>query len=726
MVANRFLIGASMAAAAGDQTLWADATEIISQVCQELSPGELIHGENFSLFESMSALEIMDPKMDGGMDIGGPKSVEDAIASDLAPTDLSIAQIIDIMDHLLSCEATWHRGHSLAQTVFSSIYMLKLVHASSMPVLHAYCKITRASCNIVRTAVALAHTHEEEDLFVISFGLPIDHDDADCLAVLNGAEEMCVRSLRSASGKKAASDARSSKSASGKKPASGVVPLQENPELEADYCQSVLSRLRFRKAFSQIHVHMNKPQGKGLETARKHIATALTELSLIRESRAFLSSQHASQDPNNLSSTTASGRGVVGFFENINRSLLPPTPPRSMKLLPWSEALDYFVRLLNDLDRVCSVPLDIELEELMQLIVDFQKSHPDLVARARMQRLVIQDNKLFGIRPMNDVIYKAAYSRHEAPRDDVLENSFQQAGWLTLTLLKVLCAHPAWQCRKLGKSLDEWSDLFHQVDVLGMSSEEFKKKCEPFTTWIGCQASWIAKQYLMLGFDLGLYSSDDYCMVYRYLDHVLLTYLHYKLAKEKEKDEEQSEEKKPSSLVAAKKKSKKKKPGKNPDPKIILLHCLSDLCKGYIWMLDGLIKDGKIQQRKMEFTTERERYTQRFELLLKLLVPSPLSFARFKETTRLRQYSASDLYQYACKQFMAVEQCLRNLSISRGETPELSHAQSILEIKQLEQVVSRNKVALQIVDRSQPGETLKVSLQFSQHPAFGVIVVKNS
>ncbi|EFJ22569.1 hypothetical protein SELMODRAFT_416426 [Selaginella moellendorffii] len=719
-----------MAAAAGDQTLWADATEIISQVCQAQSRGAHPWREFQPLRINVGSrgkdFEIMDPKMDGGMDIGGPKSVEDAIASDLAPTDLSIAQIIDIMDHLLSCEATWHRGHSLAQTVFSSIYMLKLVHASSMPVLHAYCKITRASCNIVRTAVALAHTHEEEDLFVISFGLPIDHDDADCLAVLNGAEEMCVRSLRSASGKKAASDARSSKSASGKKPASGVVPLQENPELEADYCQSVLSRLRFRKAFSQIHVHMNKPQGKGLETARKHIATALTELSLIRESRAFLSSQHASQDPNNLSSTTASGRGVVGFFENINRSLLPPTPPRSMKLLPWSEALDYFVRLLNDLDRVCSVPLDIELEELMQLIVDFQKSHPDLVARARMQRLVIQDNKLFGIRPMNDVIYKAAYSRHEAPRDDVLENSFQQAGWLTLTLLKVLCAHPAWQCRKLGKSLDEWSDLFHQVDVLGMSSEEFKKKCEPFTTWIGCQASWIAKQYLMLGFDLGLYSSDDYCMVYRYLDHVLLTYLHYKLAKEKEKDEEQSEEKKPSSLVAAKKKSKKKKPGKNPDPKIILLHCLSDLCKGYIWMLDGLIKDGKIQQRKMEFTTERERYTQRFELLLKLLVPSPLSFARFKETTRLRQYSASDLYQYACKQFMAVEQCLRNLSISRGETPELSHAQSILEIKQLEQVVSRNKVALQIVDRSQPGETLKVSLQFSQHPAFGVIVVKNS
>ena len=33
----------------------------------DLSLGELIHDENFGLFEAMSAIEMMDPKMDAGM-----------------------------------------------------------------------------------------------------------------------------------------------------------------------------------------------------------------------------------------------------------------------------------------------------------------------------------------------------------------------------------------------------------------------------------------------------------------------------------------------------------------------------------------------------------------------------------------------------------------------------------------------------------------------------------
>lgn len=35
--------------------------------CLELSLGELMHNEMFGLFEAMSAIEMMDPKMDAGM-----------------------------------------------------------------------------------------------------------------------------------------------------------------------------------------------------------------------------------------------------------------------------------------------------------------------------------------------------------------------------------------------------------------------------------------------------------------------------------------------------------------------------------------------------------------------------------------------------------------------------------------------------------------------------------
>ena len=35
--------------------------------CSELALGELLHDDMFGLFEAMSAIEMMDPKMDAGM-----------------------------------------------------------------------------------------------------------------------------------------------------------------------------------------------------------------------------------------------------------------------------------------------------------------------------------------------------------------------------------------------------------------------------------------------------------------------------------------------------------------------------------------------------------------------------------------------------------------------------------------------------------------------------------
>lgn len=86
--------------------------------------GTVIHGEAFSLFEAMSAVEIGNPKMDTGM-MALPKTLEQLLADGAAPTQLSAAQRLAIMDKVLEQEATWHGGGSLAQTVFTCLYMLK-------------------------------------------------------------------------------------------------------------------------------------------------------------------------------------------------------------------------------------------------------------------------------------------------------------------------------------------------------------------------------------------------------------------------------------------------------------------------------------------------------------------------------------------------------------------------------------------------------------------------
>ncbi|XP_061950632.1 uncharacterized protein LOC133673757 isoform X2 [Populus nigra] len=227
---------------ATENTVWADASPLLETVCKELRDGELIHGENFNLYAAMSALEIMDPKMDSGI-INKYASVDEAIEDGLAPVPIShdktvdVQCIIDIIDQLLACEATWHKGHSLAQTVFSCAYLLRPERTLSHALLDSYCKVIRATCKAVTSIVSDARTHEEEDLFTMAYGLPLNVEgDEKCLSLLNAVEENISRQLR-------ACKAPPSK----RKPLEDIEPLQNNFDLEEGYCKALLCRLRFRK-----------------------------------------------------------------------------------------------------------------------------------------------------------------------------------------------------------------------------------------------------------------------------------------------------------------------------------------------------------------------------------------------------------------------------------------------------------------------------------------------
>ena len=135
----------------------------------------------------------MDPKMDSGIERSGYNSIEEAIENGVAPVPLSldrtldVQRSIDVMDHLFSCEvlksylpvicwtfsiglniifdffifqATWHKGHTLAQTVFTCIYLMRMERTSSHAVLNSFCRTLRATCNAIISVVSTARTHE--------------------------------------------------------------------------------------------------------------------------------------------------------------------------------------------------------------------------------------------------------------------------------------------------------------------------------------------------------------------------------------------------------------------------------------------------------------------------------------------------------------------------------------------------------------------------------------
>lgn len=88
----------------------------------------MIHGEAFSLFEAMSALEAGNPKMDAAASPSVERPTLEALLADpnVAPWDLPVSTLLAVLDQLLAMEASWHCGASAIQTVYACLYMLKI------------------------------------------------------------------------------------------------------------------------------------------------------------------------------------------------------------------------------------------------------------------------------------------------------------------------------------------------------------------------------------------------------------------------------------------------------------------------------------------------------------------------------------------------------------------------------------------------------------------------
>ncbi|KAH9805302.1 MAK10 [Citrus sinensis] len=609
----------------GDNTVWADISPLLDAACKELGDGEMIHGENFNLFAAMSALEIMDPKMDSGI-VSKYCSLDEAIEDGAAPVPLShdktidVQSIIDIMDHLLACE--------------------------------------------------------EEDLFSMTYGLPLDGDgDEKCLSFLNAVEETICRQLRAY-----------------------IEPLQHNLDLEEGFCKALLCRLRFRKHFFHTLACMRRPQGRGFEMARKHIASCILELESILKSAEFLRFGVCGTCEDGIEDkTTASGHTPIGFDASLNSRSAAPTPPRAIKILSWKRAVEYFVKLLHDLDVICSYSLDPSLEGVLRFVVQFQKSKPDLVARAHLQVLLVQDGKLYGRDPIFAVITKASALPEFTKNHDIQKSEcFMQLGQLVINMLKILCTNAAWQRRKLGKILQDWRVIYVQLELAlrnevgevssNMDDEKMSVKIlRHVLNWVEEQTYWIASRFLMLGFELDLYSPSEYCMVYWYLYVVLIKLAektHFRMAVSNEPIKRKGKKKKDSLKDVAKE--------SRVHPAILFLQCHMCLAEGLTMMLAALRNDLMVLQSQNPFNTEQERFLQHFELLQKACIPDHISYPSFKESTSYARLSTLVMYNY----FKDAQRIAKEIKSSFSNDPE-----KLAELRRIEQVAEHNGIALNVISQ---------------------------
>lgn len=550
----------------------------------------------------------------------------------------------------------------------------------------------------------------------MTYGLPLNGDgDGKCLSMLNAVEETISRQLR-------ACKAPSSK----KRVLEDIEPLQTNLDLEEGYCKALLCRLRFRKHFYHVLMCMRRPQGRGLELARKHIASCLSELECIYKSAEFLRSSACGNCEDGIEDkTTASGCEPIGFDASLNSRLSAPTPPRAIRILNWKKAIEYFKKLLHHLDIICSYSLDPSLEAVLRFVVQFQKPQPDLVARAHLQLLLVQDGKLYGRDPIFAVICRAAALPEVVKNHDIQKNEFVvQLGQLVINLLKILCTNAAWQRRKLGKILQDWRVIYVQLELAfktefgemsSITNEEnvCVKLSKHILIWVEEQTYWIASRFLMLGFELELYSPSEYCMVYWYIYVVLI-----KLA-------EKHHLKMVMSNDTGKRKGKKKRDSPKDvardyqiPPAVLFLQCHISLAEGLTMLLAALRNENRVFQSLGPFNTEHEIFIQHFELLQQACIPDHISYLSFKDTTAYAQFSTLVMYNY----FKDALRLAKELRSSFSNDPD-----RMAELRKIEQVAEHNGIALNVICRvGALDPSLKVSFEFNHHPYFATAVVRRS
>ncbi|KAK9149593.1 hypothetical protein Scep_008350 [Stephania cephalantha] len=702
--------------------------------------------------------------MDSGIENCAYHSVEEAIENGVAPVPFSFDRTvdvqctIDVMDHLLACEATWHKGNSLAQTVFSCIYLLRLERTSSHALLNSYCRIIRATCSAVISIVSDARTHEEEDIFTMAYGLPLKGEgDEKCLSMLNAVEETISRQLRACkaqSSKKkeflkagpdeiafllfcfdlVSSGSNLRKDCDGPTyfPGLDTEPLQTNPNLEEGYCKALLSRIRFRKHFYHVLMCMRKPHGRGLELARKHIASCQSELACILKSSEFLASNVRGGSQNDIEErTTASGCRPIGFDASLNSKLSAPTPPRAIKIVSWNKAIEYFEKLLNDLDIICSFSMDPLLENILRSVVQFQKRKPDLVARAHLQVLLVQDGKLYGRDLIFDVICKAAAlheitKNHETQKNEFLlplgqnlgtllesdldemstvystlatvenmvevrefdsnkqyalellaislqnstvnQKSLGQINGLLINLFKVLCTNLAWQRRKLGKILQDWAITSVQLTIA--LNRELEENSNVYVDENVCMK--LSKHLLIWA------EEQTYWIAYRFLT------LGFDLE----------------------------------------LYSPSEYCMVYWFIYCILVKLSEKAQLKMVASTDavKRKGKKKKDISKDVLNDQKLSPAVLLLQCYICLSEGLTMTLVKYNYFRDAQRIVKELRSSFSSDPD-----RLDELRQIEQIAEHNRVALNVICQAGASDTsLKVSFEFTQSPCFAIAVVKRS
>ncbi|XP_052797066.1 N-alpha-acetyltransferase 35, NatC auxiliary subunit-like [Mya arenaria] len=653
---------------------WRCVTEEFMTACSKLDLGELLHDSSFGLFEAMSAIEMMDVKMDAGMMCNQIKrkvlTLPQAIETQTLKTqDLTYAELTGIMDASLACMVTWLEGHSLAQTVFTNLYLHdpSLIEDRTM---RAFSVCMLKIVDLIRDRINRSGVYEEEDFQPLTYGFKMAGDVTDVKAVtaMKEVEDELSRAARHLKGL-----------------------IQEGSSEEtSEYhlCVAVCSRVKFFKFLLSMLLAFSKDKCEGVPQAKKLINQMLELIKTIKETVSL------GIHPEDREVTKNDYPTIMGFDPLINQRLLPPTFPRYTVIHDRGEALDYIHTLLERLLSSTAMLDATNIQEVFDVFREFSKLSPCVLSRSILQLTFLPPSRrVFGVHPLTDFLKDSlrAFVMPPAlsPKTALYNNAevkqyvdalVTRAVRPVCTVLQVLGHNRARQRDKWAHLLDEMVSLQDEADKVDGYLHQIQMKMDPnrqygssFGTWVLYYTLQVMLAYTLSGFELELYAPYEYHYVYWYLYELLYSWLYSTIQRaETFVIDHEAFIESVSVKGRGSKKGKKKKRSKAVQRELIICQAQQNMFGGYYKAVVGLKLCKKLKQPSFEYDREEVRYSHRLAPFACVSTPPMVPYSQYKEMTSLFRYAsmptASDLFSASCKYFHQAKTLYESLQNPSEET----------------------------------------------------------
>jgi len=723
---------------------WKEVTSVFRDSADELLLGELLHDANFGLFEAMSAIEMMDPKMDAGMlcnqGVRKIQSLEHGIESgQVKISGFEKNELCEIMDATLRCLVTWLEGHSTAQSLFTNVYLHNPFIIEDVA-LKSFCIGILRLIDIVREIVNKSAAYEEEDFQAMTYGFKLAPDVTDVRAagMLKEAEEELQRIIRNVR-------AKSTDSFSG---------VEEEVKEEFNRVAAVSVRVKFLRHLILTLTSLTKEKCSGVSEAQKHMALLRETLTGIAATRSCRSTVDDKDDDDDDDEDDTSGYpNVMGFEQLITQRLLPPTFPRYSRIKSWKETLASLEGLLDRLVKSTDALSISNLHQMIHFFAEFSKSSPCVLSRSILQLLVVPPSRrLFGTTAASDALRDTLKTFIQTPIfhpkcplaslphvKEVLDSYMARAGFPLISLLLLSGHNRARQRDKWAVALEELSSLQEESEKLDQFLQTQWIKHVPgkpffasFTTWNVYHVICAMISYVESGFELELYAVHEYPYILWYLGEFLYGWLLSTLSRADNyltQNLAYCEELQKTSKSNKKNKKNKNKKTRPYGRELMYLQANQNLVLGTYKAVLAFQLEGRLPLPNFEFDSEEVRFNRRFSPFTCIATPPSIPYMQYKEITSFDRYETPpthlDLFGHSMKHFSQAKGIYESLQTSDPPPPpppavgmpsELSDVDSLLKISKT------NFVVMSLLMRGHKADVkARPAWDFSYHNIYPII-----